>query len=387
MRIMLAAVCGVSVAVAGVATATNGVVEIPLAQDLAGHGYDNTIGQATLSDDGSVVAGFDAYNTSFVWTATGGLQVVPIAAAKGVSGNGDFIFGTGSSTNAQRWSRSSPSAAPEELGAFTAPFPGSFAQAASTNGSVVVGSSFTTAGTGAFRWTASGGMQNLGFLEDFQYRYAEANGVSGDGSVVVGSSAIDAHDPAQGSWMRAYRWTEAGGMQNLGTFAGAQYSASNAVSKDGTAIVGYSGSDYLDHAFRWTAAGGMQDLGTLVAGFSSQARGVSGDGSIVVGTASTAGDPFGYASLAFIWTETGGMQTLGDYLTGIGIDLGGVTFYDAATISADGTTILASGYTVAHDVDSGLDYTVNRSYLVTVPAPGAFALLGAAGLASRRRRR
>jgi probable HAF family extracellular repeat protein len=59
-------------------------------------------------------------------------------------------------------------------------------------------------------------------------------------------------------WTRAFRWTASGGMQDLGTL-GSGYSAAYGVSAEGSVVVGVSDG----YAFRWTAAGGMQDLGTL----------------------------------------------------------------------------------------------------------------------------
>ncbi len=70
----------------------------------------------------------------------------------------------------------------------------------------------------------------------------------------------------------------------LGTLGGS-YSAAEAISADGSTVVGWSWttSGYSSHAFRWNRFTLiMQDLGTL-GGDYSWAYGVSADGSVVVG--------------------------------------------------------------------------------------------------------
>jgi probable HAF family extracellular repeat protein len=149
----------------------------------------------------------------------------------------------------------------------------------------------------AFRWTAAGGMQDLGTLGG---SWSTAYGVSADGSVVVGRAAN-----AAGQW-RAFRWTAAGGMQDLGTLGG-DWSEAHGVSADGSVVVGWTGNAGRQwRAFRWTAARGMQDLGTL-GGNWSEAHGVSADGSVVVGWAANAAGQ----GRAFRWTAARGMQDLG----------------------------------------------------------------------------
>jgi probable HAF family extracellular repeat protein len=81
-----------------------------------------------------------------------------------------------------------------------------------------------------------------------------ALGVSADGSVVVGWARN-----AKGR-QRAFRWTAARGMQNLGTLGGYESEALG-VSADGSVVVGWAeNAEGFRHAFRWTAAGGMEDL-------------------------------------------------------------------------------------------------------------------------------
>jgi probable HAF family extracellular repeat protein len=155
----------------------------------------------------------------------------------------------------------------------------SAAYGVSADGAVVVGLAENATGQArAFRWTASGGMQNLGTLGGTE---SFASGVSADGSVVVGGARN-----AAGQY-RAFRWTESGGMQDLGTLPGGSSSTAYGVSADGSVVVGGArNAAGQDRAFRWTESGGMQDLGTLGGGY-SVASGVSADGSVVVGTTDT----------------------------------------------------------------------------------------------------
>jgi probable HAF family extracellular repeat protein len=102
----------------------------------------------------------------------------------------------------------------------------------------------------------AGWSQSLTWLGTLGGGWSEAYDVSADGSVVVGWAYN-----AAGHW-RAFRWTASGGMQDLGTLGGNSWAYG--VSADGSVVVGgaYNAAGYV-RAFRWTASGGMQDLGTL----------------------------------------------------------------------------------------------------------------------------
>ncbi|CUU01451.1 probable extracellular repeat, HAF family [Armatimonadetes bacterium GBS] len=180
--------------------------------------------------------------------------------------------------------------------------PSSVARGVSDDGNAVTGWFTRADGKNfAFRWTPSGGMQNLGTLP--QHTTSEANGISGDGNRVVGVAFYII--PYGGSW-RAFMWTPQNGIRDLGNLPGSPLSRADAISGNGLVVVG-TGVDYGSavRAFRWTSGSGMQSLGTL-GGSESRALGVSRDGSVVVGWS------FNHLSerWAFVWKTNGGMQGL-----------------------------------------------------------------------------
>jgi probable HAF family extracellular repeat protein len=132
----------------------------------------------------------------------------------------------------------------------------------SADGTVVVGVSDVNRQNRAFRWTVSGGMQDLGAPGD-----SIAYGVSADGSVVVGVSNS-----------RAFRWTTPSVIQYLGVLQGASWSVAYDVSANGSVVVGDSGR----RGFRWTEAGGMQPINSFLP--ESSVSAVSADGSVAVGS-------------------------------------------------------------------------------------------------------
>ena len=122
----------------------------------------------------------------------------------------------------------------------------------------------------------------------------------------------------------------------LGDLPGGSFTSfANGISSDGSVVVGFGSSASGLEAFRWTS-GGMVGLGDLPGGsFGSQARDTSSDGSVVVGFSSSAS-----GGEAFIWDSTNGMQNLNTVLTNAGVVLTGYTLLTATDISDDGTKIV-----------------------------------------------
>jgi len=198
----------------------------------------------------------------------------------------------------------------------------SVADGVSADGSTVVGNSKSTSGTEAFLWTLASGMVGLGDLAGGSF-YSVAFNVSADGSTVVGQS-FSASGP------EAFCWTSASGMVGLGGCA------AYGVSADGSTIVGEGGFASGMEAFRWTSASGMIGLGDLPGGIvSSRAFDVSADGSTVVGVGHSGWYYPSGSGEAFCWTPATGM-------VGLGRLPGGSLVSYALGISADGSTVVGS---------------------------------------------
>ena len=222
------------------------------------------------------------------------------------------------------------------------------ANGVSADGSVVVGDA-NVASTyyHAFKYTGTT-MTDLGTLGG---NSSFAMGASGDGSVIAGYSNIAAGNT------HAFKYTGAT-MYDLGTLGGGTFSYAFGISTDGSVIVGYSDTaSTYSHAFKYTG-GTMYDLGTL-GGNNSFAQGVSADGSVIVGESNTAG---GYTH-AFK-CAAGTMYDLGT--------IGSVSGNSQANaVSGDGSVIVGDSFTGSDT--HAFKYTGGTMYDLGTFAGGSFS--------------
>ena len=243
----------------------------------------------------------------------------------GVSGDGSVVVGYGNG-EALSWSDGTTTG----LGFLNLSGP---SQAFGTNsdGSVVVGMSYYSAfGSPAYAYQAfrsvDGTMSGLGFLSSLTGAESVANAVSGDGSVVVGWSQSSNGAITPGDRYEAFHWT-ASSMTGLGYLPGDYRSIATGTDADGSVVVGYSTGSTPPQAFVWTAATGMVGLGFLpgATDHSSVATAVSADGSVIVGYGSDASGQ----SEAFRWVD--------GTMTGLGFSPGGSA---AFATNGDGSVVV-----------------------------------------------
>jgi probable HAF family extracellular repeat protein len=277
-----------------------------------------------VTADGSVVVGWlldDIHYRAFRWTAQTGtviLSRLPDASssvASDITPDGRWIFGDSNPlpccvegyVHAVRWDGNTLQL--QDLGflrgyGLTKPW------SAAANGAACVGSAWPPHNR-AFRWTESGGMQDLGTLGGQQ---SDAWDVSADGTVVVGRA-----QDSSNQW-RAFIWREGIGMQALPTPSGWSASVAFALAADGTIVGAALDASGQWHATRWTTNGFEnlnQTYAWLLLGGSRlmAARDISANGRYIVGTGYNAATG---REEAFLLDTTKlavirGTLTLGDY--------------------------------------------------------------------------
>jgi uncharacterized membrane protein len=335
-----------------------------------------------ISADGASAAGsnsFDGDPSAMTWSRTQGRydfgleSGVPIwTSGLAISGDGATVVGAAANGNsndrAYRWHGPGTYQSLGTLSGYTQ----SYGEGVSGNGSVVVGRVVNTVAgvTQAFRWTEAGGMQGLGFLPGSVY--TEARGISRDGTSITG----DSRDGAGFSY--PFVWRQAAGMTILPPLAGSSgTSRAAAVNFDGTLVAGLSGGNpAFGEATLWRN-GLPVGLGRGQGFRSSTALALNDDGSVVLTILGSATVP----DEAGIWTPSRGMEPLADFFAANGITLPtGWTNLRGEAVSADGTVIAGSiGF------GGGVRW---EGYVAVIPSPpAAFLLAMGTVIALRRDRR
>lgn len=346
------------------------------------HGYHSLSLASILTDTRKQLALCCSFVNSLALASLSPLSPLAldtVSSSFGISANGSVVVGysssgTSSSNTPSSWNASSVASS---LGVLSG-FDGGYARTASHDGSVISGNCFGSASSGGgllsrvFRWTASGGMQDIGSLP------GSSGSVSGGymndaGDVIVGWDSVG-----------AFRWSSDHGIQQLALPAGAVASNMTArnVSGDGTTIVGWNATS----AVRWNAAGLAEVLAEPTGSFASYAYSTNGNGSLVAGVSASRSSgvlvqsltlwadggsvetlgvlsggrhsvPFDmdaagetivgadqYIQEAFVWHRLVGIVSLYDYLGSLGADLTGWSrFSSAQGISADGSIVSGTG--------------------------------------------
>lgn len=350
---------------------------------LAGGTFSGALG---VSENRVVTGDSDAAGTNLnsrafryqngVMTNLGTLPGDTYSVGSGISANGSVIVGYSMNDNFDTLGFR------YESGTMTALNPlaghdGSSGNGVSANGAVAVGSSFSSS-TGALRavrWQA-GVAHDLGEL--FEDGNSDAYGVSADGSTIVGhADVIDSVMP--------FVWTAAEGMTALDLPDAYDAGFAQAVSADGSVIVGNGliSTISAERAFMWTEEGRV-DLGTVGASTYSSAYGVSADGFLVVGGSGTDTE-WGAA----IWDDTTRqMRDLKTVLTEM--NASGIGDWDSLTMANAVSGNALTGYDI---VGWGTIGGSDRAFMVTgfmaVPEPSGiiFGSIAAAAIVWSARRR
>lgn len=320
---------------------------------LDGPSYES--GVRDLSDDGLVTAGFsdsDDGVRATRWTFAGesvalGSWFMPQpgdrhSEANAISGDGDTVVG---------WSRVDSSSTPQfpdrriafywtEATGFQV-FPVSagseaYAVDVSGDGSVIVGDQRSSSiSSWSVRFNIGGSPSPVGLPGSSPWVTSRVSALSADGSRIIGGAFYVSY----GGTHVGYRTNP---LQLIGTTTNGDQVFSDAITPDGSLVVGHSTAGALPHEkniFRWTDTGGFDDLGVYAPALNTFMRAVDATGDTLVGEAGAGG-----SWEALLWRTGSGFEPLQDFAAGeLGLDLTGWTLTRANAITPDGNAIGGEG--------------------------------------------
>ncbi|WP_373498914.1 hypothetical protein [Desulfococcus sp.] len=152
---------------------------------------------------------------------------------------------------------------------------------------------------------------------------SEGQAISGDGRTAVGNTFYDINSDGYMDLSTEeffFKWTESEGFKDI------DLGHASDISADGQVIIGTAPSG---QAFRYTDAGGMQEIGD----FSPQKT--NGNGTVIIGD-------------GHVWDSINGLQSIEDYLLSKGVDLDSDNWVieSVTDISDDGKVIVGKGYSI-----------------------------------------
>lgn len=274
----------------------------PVSGTIGGKAYDASYtGSVIVGQAAGNLGPGQPGDLAYRWTATTGAVPIGafprdqrlLSSAHAVSANGSVVAGNSQHGDGSyepfRWSAATGFVG---LGDVPGGMGLSNATGMSADGSIIVGHAFSPLAVEAFRWTADSGMQVFHDYTLDGFIAKSATAISADGSTIVGHGT-----PRVGGPNEAFLWTEAGGLQRLGDLPGGAVGAGAwGVSGDGSVVVGQSITGPVAHedyeAFVWTPASGMMllqgilenDHGLDLTGWKLvRANAVSDDGTVIVG--------------------------------------------------------------------------------------------------------
>ena len=200
--------------------------------------------------------------------------------------------------------------------------------------------------------------------------------VSDDGQVIVGLAWNGCRIA------RAFRWEESTGMVDLGSTVAGRSSRANGVSGDGRMVVGWQESSQGNRmGARWVD--GRQELFVGDLGAAGEAHAANRDGSIVVGQVCTPGEQ---AQNAWIWTPREGVQCVPPPRPRLGFFLGIMLATSAdgrviggsqsfgleseAVLWIDRTPVYLKDYLRANGVPDAFEGWVNTGFITGVSPDG-----------------
>jgi uncharacterized membrane protein len=308
-----------------------------------------------LTADGLAVFGvaqlWNAQHTSYVptgfrWTAATGAQLFPPVPQQGMTGAD--IYGASADGSVLVGETSLPTAPAYEAGRWTGV--GGTLQLLTTYGGAsglayalsADGATVAVSESGAFRWTISGGLQQLApFDTGGGYPYIPY-AISADGQVIAGEGRDPAPAPLFYSTV-AFVSTGTGRSVSLGGLPGAPdiYSQALGVSADGSTVVGRveAPSEYTV-PFYWRPGLGMITPILPPGTVSGRFVGASAHGDVLVGTAAPDAGP----GIALIWDRASGSGDLKQRLLGLGLtSVASWSLGSAVAINPAGTVIIGNG--------------------------------------------